>query len=74
MFYNIKEKNCQTFLLVFRKGWKIMSDSGEILDSAALKTVVGMIKDIEYQVEAQSKHNFKSSYMASVFIYGNSIT
>ena len=33
-----------------------MSDSGEILDSAALRTVVGMIKDIEYQVQAQTEH------------------
>ena len=33
-----------------RKGWKIMTEDGETLDSNALKTVVGMIKEIEYQV------------------------
>merc|ERR1712088_864936 len=32
-----------------RKGWKIMTEDGETLDSNALKTVVGMIKEIEYQ-------------------------
>ena len=34
----------------FRKGWKIMTEDGESLDSNALRAVVGMIKDIEYQV------------------------
>ena len=33
-----------------RKGWKIMADDGYILDGSALKTVVGMIKDMECQV------------------------
>jgi len=32
-----------------RKGWKIMTEDGESLDSNALRAVVGMIKDIEYQ-------------------------
>ena len=36
--------------LIGRKGWKIMTEDGETLDSNALKTVVGMIKEIEYQV------------------------
>ena len=33
-----------------RKGWKIMTEDGESLDSNALRAVVGMIKEIEYQV------------------------
>jgi len=32
-----------------RKGWKIMVDDGEMMDGSALKTVVSMIKDMEYQ-------------------------
>jgi len=32
-----------------RKGWKIMTEDGESLDSNALRAVVGMIKEIEYQ-------------------------
>lgn len=32
-----------------RKGWKIMPDDGHIMDGEALKRVVNMIKDIEYQ-------------------------
>ena len=33
-----------------RKGWKIIADDGKMIDGAALKTVVTMIKDMEYQV------------------------
>ena len=33
-----------------RKGWKIMPDDGEIINNTALKTVVSIIKDMEYQV------------------------
>ena len=36
--------------LGLRKGWKIMADDGEIINSTALKTVVSMIKDMECQV------------------------
>ena len=36
--------------LGLRKGWKIMADDGEIINNAALKTVVTMIKDMECQV------------------------
>ena len=32
-----------------RKGWKIMTEEGESLDSNALRAVVSMIKEIEYQ-------------------------
>jgi len=32
-----------------RKGWKIMADDGHPIEGPALKTVVGMIKDMEYQ-------------------------
>lgn len=32
-----------------RKGWKIMADDGQPIEGPALKTVVGMIKDLEYQ-------------------------
>ena len=32
-----------------RKGWKIMTEDGESLDSNALRAVVSMIKEIEYQ-------------------------
>jgi len=32
-----------------RKGWKIMADDGQPIEGPALKTVVGMIKDMEYQ-------------------------
>jgi len=35
--------------LGLRKGWKIMADDGEIINGAALKTVVSMIKDMECQ-------------------------
>ena len=34
-----------------RKGWKIMADDGHNIDGSALKTVVNMIKDMEFQVE-----------------------
>jgi hypothetical protein len=34
-----------------RKGWKIMPDDGHSLDNEALRRVVSMIKDIEYQVD-----------------------
>ena len=33
-----------------RKGWKIMADDGHSFDGSALKTVVSMIKDMEFQV------------------------
>ena len=33
-----------------RKGWKIMPDDGHIIDGSALKTVVSMIKNLEFQV------------------------
>ena len=36
--------------LGMRKGWKIIADDGEMIDGAALKTVVSIIKDLEYQV------------------------
>ena len=36
--------------LGLRKGWKIIADDTEMMDGAALKTVVSMIKDMEYQV------------------------
>ena len=36
--------------LGMRKGWKIIADDGEMIDGAALKTVVSMIKDMECQV------------------------
>jgi len=32
-----------------RKGWKIMPDDGHSIDGPALKTVVSMIKDLEFQ-------------------------
>lgn len=32
-----------------RKGWKIMPDDGHIIDGSALKTVVSMIKNLEFQ-------------------------
>merc|ERR1711892_66676 len=32
-----------------RKGWKIMADDGHNIDGSALKTVVNMIKDMEFQ-------------------------
>jgi len=32
-----------------RKGWKIMADDGHSFDGSALKTVVSMIKDMEFQ-------------------------
>lgn len=32
-----------------RKGWKIMADDGQTIEGSALKTVVGMIKDMECQ-------------------------
>jgi len=32
-----------------RKGWKIMADDGHSIDGSALKTVVSMIKDMEFQ-------------------------
>merc|ERR1711970_1082616 len=35
--------------LGLRKGWKIMADDGEVINNAALKTVVTMIKDMECQ-------------------------
>jgi len=35
--------------LGLRKGWKIIADDTEMMDGAALKTVVSMIKDMEYQ-------------------------
>jgi len=35
--------------LGLRKGWKIMADDGEMINNAALKTVVTMIKDMECQ-------------------------
>ena len=41
----------------FRKGWKIMTEDGESLDSNALRAVVGMIKDIEYQVRDEQIYN-----------------
>ena len=34
-----------------RKGWKIMADDGHSIDGSALRTVVNMIKDMEFQVE-----------------------
>ena len=34
-----------------RKGWKIMADDGHSIDGMALKTVVSMIKDMEFQVQ-----------------------
>ena len=37
---------------IFRKGWKIMADDGQPIEGPALKTVVGMIKDMEYQVQS----------------------
>ena len=37
---------------LFRKGWKIMADDGQPIEGPALKTVVGMIKDMEYQVRS----------------------
>ena len=37
---------------LFRKGWKIMADDGQPIEGPALKTVVGMIKDMEYQVQS----------------------
>jgi hypothetical protein len=36
--------------LGMRKGWKIIAHDGEMIDGAALKTVVSMIKDMECQV------------------------
>ena len=33
-----------------RKGWKIMADDGQAIEGSALRTVVGMIKDLEFQV------------------------
>lgn len=39
-----------------RKGWKIMPDDGHSLDTEALKRVVNMIKDIEYQVSYTIKY------------------
>jgi len=32
-----------------RKGWKIMSEEGQQMDGDALRKVVNMIKDIEFQ-------------------------
>ena len=37
-----------------RKGWKIMPDDGQLMDGEALRRVVNMIKDIEYQVSAEN--------------------
>ena len=36
--------------LGMRKGWKIIADDGEMIDGAALKTVVSIINDMECQV------------------------
>ena len=33
-----------------RKGWKILAEDGNSIDGSALRTVVGMIKDMETQV------------------------
>ena len=41
---------CIKKALGMRKGWKIIADDGEMIDGAALKTVVSMIKDMECQV------------------------
>ena len=51
--------------LICRKGWKIMTEDGETLDSNALKTVVGMIKEIEYQVNIWQ--TFWNNYKRSVY-------
>ena len=42
--------------LGLRKGWKIIADDTEMMDGAALKTVVSMIKDMEYQVRSTMSH------------------
>ena len=44
--------------LGLRKGWKIMADDGEIINNAALKTVVTMIKDMECQVSINIYYYF----------------
>ena len=46
----MKEKGNKVTQLNGRKGWKIMTEDGESLDSNALRAVVEMIKEIEYQV------------------------
>ena len=42
-----------------------MTEDGETLDSNALKTVVGMIKEIEYQVNIWQ--TFCNNYKRSVY-------
>ena len=48
---SIKNAGSLTVVNIFRKGWKIMADDGQPIEGPALKTVVGMIKDMEYQVK-----------------------
>ena len=49
--------------LGMRKGWKIIADDGEMIDGAALKTVVSMIKDMECQVSKSITNCIISSTM-----------
>ena len=53
----------------FRKGWKIMTEDGESLDSNALRAVVGMIKDIEYQVRDEQIYKQSKKCRRSLFIH-----
>ena len=55
-----------------RKGWKIMTEDGESLDSNALRAVVGMIKEIEYQVAWVGGQCFMRFYFRKVpnFVLG----
>ena len=48
---SIKNAGSLTVVNLFRKGWKIMADDGQPIEGPALKTVVGMIKDMEFQVQ-----------------------
>ena len=48
---SIKNAGSLAVVNIFRKGWKIMADDGQPIEGSALKTVVGMIKDMEFQVQ-----------------------
>lgn len=67
---------CPIGTLICRKGWKIMTEDGETLDSNALKTVVGMIKEIEYQVNIWQTfwNNYKRSVYSEPFFIHLQIT
>ena len=55
-----------------RKGWKSIADDGHSIDGSALKTVVSMIKGMEYQVAKTLNHRTVPPTLKFPYFFGGS--